>query len=361
MAELPPSPPRILSIQSHVVSGYVGNRAATFPLQLLGFEVDVLNTVQLSNHTGYGQWKGDRYTPEQVASLFAGLELNGLTKGYTHLLTGYLGVPGNGPAIVEILQKLRVTNPNLHFVLDPVMGDEGKLYVPQEMVTLYREQLAPLASLVTPNGFETQLLSQSPDPLTSFPSVLSAIRRIHGLGVPHVVVTSIELSVGVPDLWPSDGTTASQWLYLIGSTRATLATARSPNHVDSSTDTTQSSSPVNDEVFCLRFPKLDGYFVGTGDLFAGLLSARMDFSHAIPSAALRSACELALATTQAVLKVTSARYEAALRGIERESRQANRKEQMRFAELKLVECRKVIEDPVVELTAKEVDVARLLG
>ncbi|KAJ2545140.1 hypothetical protein EV175_005834, partial [Coemansia sp. RSA 1933] len=82
---------RILSIQSHVVSGYVGNRAATFPLQLLGHEVDVINTVQLSNHTGYNTVRGTRFLDTHLRELFAGLCANGLHRGYTHLLCGYIG------------------------------------------------------------------------------------------------------------------------------------------------------------------------------------------------------------------------------------------------------------------------------
>merc|ERR1712212_1211147 len=83
--------PRVLSIQSHVVSGYVGNKSAVFPLQVLGFEVDYINSVQFSNHTGYSHFKGQILDAEQLGQLFDGLVLNGLHKKYTHLLTGYIG------------------------------------------------------------------------------------------------------------------------------------------------------------------------------------------------------------------------------------------------------------------------------
>lgn len=59
----------ILSIQSHVAYGYVGNRAATFPLQRLGFDVWAVNTVQFSNHTGYGAWKGEAFSPAHVRAV----------------------------------------------------------------------------------------------------------------------------------------------------------------------------------------------------------------------------------------------------------------------------------------------------
>ena len=82
---------RCLTIQSHVVSGYVGNKCAVFPLQLHGFDVDPILSVQFSNHTGYGSWKGEVMTGEQLQSIVEGLESNGLLEGYTHVLTGYIG------------------------------------------------------------------------------------------------------------------------------------------------------------------------------------------------------------------------------------------------------------------------------
>lgn len=79
---------RVLSIQSHVVSGYVGNKAATFPLQLLGYDVDAINTVQFSNHTGYGYTNGHKTSPDQLAAVFEGLEQNKLVR-YDRILSGY--------------------------------------------------------------------------------------------------------------------------------------------------------------------------------------------------------------------------------------------------------------------------------
>lgn len=92
-------PTKVLSIQSHVVSGYVGNRAATFPLQLLGYDVDVINTVQFSNHTGYGHTDGHKTSAEHLRSIFSGLRVNGLAR-YDRVLSGY--VPGaEALAVVE--------------------------------------------------------------------------------------------------------------------------------------------------------------------------------------------------------------------------------------------------------------------
>eukprot|EP00850_Spirogloea_muscicola_P012385 SM000079S22503 [mRNA] locus=s79:550062:551716:- [translate_table: standard] len=153
-----PEAGRVLSIQSHTVQGYVGNKAAVFPLQLLGFDVDPINSVQFSNHTGYPTWRGDVLNGEQLWSLIEGLEANNLLY-YTHLLTGYIGSLSFLETVLRVLQKLRQINPDLTYVCDPVMGDNGKLYIRPELVPIYREKVAPLASLLTPNQFEAEQLT----------------------------------------------------------------------------------------------------------------------------------------------------------------------------------------------------------
>lgn len=104
--------PRVLSIQSHVVSGYVGNKSATFPLQVLGFEVDTINSVQFSNHTGYGYWKGQVLKEEDLDELYDGLERNGLNY-YTHLLTGYARSASFLTGIAKHIKKLKEINPHI--------------------------------------------------------------------------------------------------------------------------------------------------------------------------------------------------------------------------------------------------------
>uniref|UniRef100_T1GRQ4 pyridoxal kinase n=1 Tax=Megaselia scalaris TaxID=36166 RepID=T1GRQ4_MEGSC len=116
---------RVLSIQSHVVHGYVGNKSATFPLEVLGFEVDAINSVQFSNHTGYKVVKGQVLQEKELADLFEGLEKNNLLQHYSHLLTGYIGNASFLRQVSAIVKKLREINPNLIYVCDPVMGDNG--------------------------------------------------------------------------------------------------------------------------------------------------------------------------------------------------------------------------------------------
>ncbi|ERE86846.1 pyridoxal kinase-like protein [Cricetulus griseus] len=114
---------RVLSIQSHVVRGYVGNRAAMFPLQVLGFEVDAVNSVQFSNHTGYAHWKGQVLNSQELHELYEGLKMNSVNK-YDYVLTGYTRDKSFLAMVVDIVQELKQQNSQLVYVCDPVMGDK---------------------------------------------------------------------------------------------------------------------------------------------------------------------------------------------------------------------------------------------
>ncbi|MBN3321602.1 PDXK kinase, partial [Atractosteus spatula] len=119
---------RVLSIQSHVVRGYVGNKSASFPLQVLGFEVDSINSVQFSNHTGYAHWKGQVLTADELHVLYEGLKLNNVNH-YDYVLTGYTRDTSFLEMVVDIVQELKRQNPNLVYVCDPVLGDHGSMKV----------------------------------------------------------------------------------------------------------------------------------------------------------------------------------------------------------------------------------------
>jgi len=153
---------RVLSIQSHVVRGYVGNRSAVFPLQLLDFEVDFVNSVQFSNHTGYPNWKGQIIGSDEVEELFETLKKNKVIC-YDYVLTGYCRDKKMLEKMVEIIKELKQVNPNLVYVCDPVMGDtwngKGAMYVPEELLPVYRDQVVPIANILTPNQFEAELLT----------------------------------------------------------------------------------------------------------------------------------------------------------------------------------------------------------
>ncbi|KAL9689730.1 hypothetical protein QQ045_010119 [Rhodiola kirilowii] len=131
--------------------GYVGNKSAVFPLQILGYDVDPINSVQFSNHTGYPTFKGQVLNGQQLWDLIEGLEANDLLY-YTHLLTGSFTCMLQ---LHHCIYKLSYCST----VCDPVMGDEGKLYVPPELVSVYREMVVPVASMLTPNQFEAEQLT----------------------------------------------------------------------------------------------------------------------------------------------------------------------------------------------------------
>ncbi|XP_050975718.1 pyridoxal (pyridoxine, vitamin B6) kinase a isoform X3 [Labeo rohita] len=117
---------RVLSVQSHVVRGYVGNKSASFPLQVLGFEVDTINSVQFSNHTGYEHWKGQVLTADELHVLYEGIKLNNVNQ-YDYVLTGYARDDSFLATVVDIVHELKRANPGLVYVCDPVLGDNGAM------------------------------------------------------------------------------------------------------------------------------------------------------------------------------------------------------------------------------------------
>ncbi len=187
----------ILSMQSHVAYGYVGNRAAAFPLQRLGHEVIAINTVQFSNHTGYGEWTGDIMSLDHIERIFEGLEQRGALKQCDAVLTGYLGVPELGHTLLKWLTRMRLDNPDLIYCCDPVMGDVGRgVFVREGVPAFFQNSAAPAATIMTPNQFELQLLTD-----VSINTLLDAQRAcqiLHDRGVLHVLLTSLMRQEGHP-------------------------------------------------------------------------------------------------------------------------------------------------------------------
>jgi pyridoxine kinase len=102
---------KILSIQSSVAYGHVGNSAAVFPLQRIGVEVLPVYTVLFSNHTGYGAWRGPLIDPEQVREVIAGIEDRGVLGEIDVVLSGYQGSEGIGDVIIDAVQRVKAANP----------------------------------------------------------------------------------------------------------------------------------------------------------------------------------------------------------------------------------------------------------
>ncbi|GLA14879.1 putative pyridoxal kinase [Aspergillus niger] len=238
---------RVLAVASHVVYGYVGNKMASAVMQLMGCDVAALNTVHFSNHTGYRQFKGTRATAEEITALYEGLTQSNLLD-FDVMLSGYAPSAAAVEAVGAIgmdLQRKAEKNPGSFFwVLDPVMGDQGRLYVNDDVVPAYKKVIRH-ADLILPNQFEAEVLSGIK--ITSLATLAEAITALHAIyNIPHVIITSVQI--------------------------ASLSDSPLPNTLTVIGSTTRSDGAPR--LFRIDVPALDCYFSGTGDMFAALTVAR---------------------------------------------------------------------------------------
>lgn len=151
----------IVSIQSHVAYGKVGNRAATFALERLGHEVMTINTVQFSNHTGYGTFEGDIMPEGNIQKIFKGLRQLEVWPKIKAFLSGYLGSVAIGEVLLNEMHAMRAENPHVVFCVDPVIGDVGRgVFIKPELADFIRVHLVQAADWITPNHFELEFLVQ---------------------------------------------------------------------------------------------------------------------------------------------------------------------------------------------------------
>ncbi len=256
----------ILSVQSWVSYGHVGNACAMFPLQRLGAEVWAVHTVQFSNHTGYGAWTGQISTGDHVRALVRGLGDRGALARTDAVLSGYLGDPDIGRAILEAVAEGRRSNPDLLYCCDPVMGDTGRgLFVRPGVPELLAAESLPAADILTPNQFELEQLTgmtcDSPTELRLAVARLQSAMRQAGPRI--VLVTSVR-----------NAETPQGMIELM---------AASPR-----------------ESFLLRTPILALSASGAGDLIAALF-----LFHILNQAGLRAALEHAASATWGVLAHTA--------------------------------------------------------
>lgn len=180
----------ILSMQSHVAYGYVGNKAAVFPMQRLGHDVITINTVQFSNHTGYGSWTGDIMSIEHIDNIFKGLDERNVLDNLDAVVTGYLGDKTLGEVLLKWLDKIKAKNPNLIYCCDPVIGDVGRgVFVRPGVPEFFRNQALAYASILTPNQFELTYLTGIE--IKTLDDALNACQILHNKGVQTVLVTSL--------------------------------------------------------------------------------------------------------------------------------------------------------------------------
>jgi pyridoxine kinase len=192
----------ILSIQSWVAYGHVGNAAAMFPLQRLGAEVWAVNTVQFSNHPGYGAWTGEVFTGAAVRALVDGIAARGALARCDAVLSGYLGDAGIGDAVLDAVRRARAANPAALYCCDPVIGDDGAgIYVRAGIPALLRDQALPLADIATPNSFELAHLTGLP--CDTLPAARRAVAALQAMmrpdGLRAVLLTSLATDATPPD------------------------------------------------------------------------------------------------------------------------------------------------------------------
>ena len=181
----------LISVQSHVAYGHVGNSAAVFALQRLGCEVWPVHTVQFSNHTGYGAWKGQIFDATQVAAVVEGIADRGVLGGCDGVLSGYVGTAAIGQAVLDAVATVRAANPNARYCCDPVIGNRARgAFVRPGVVQFIREFAVPAAEVVTPNHFELDRLAERDT--ASLAEILSAVDDIHSRGPRAVLVTSVQ-------------------------------------------------------------------------------------------------------------------------------------------------------------------------
>ena len=252
----------ILSIQSHVAYGHVGNSSATFPMQRIGHEVWPIHTVQFSNHTGYGSWTGRVFDGQAVEELVDGVAARGVLPSCDGVLSGYMGSADIGEAILSTVARVRAANARALYCCDPVIGDIGRgVFVRPGIPELVRDRALPAADIVTPNQFELDYLSGGTS--ATLADAKRALADVGARGPRAVLVTSLH----------TDATPADSIDLLAGE---------------------------GGRAWLLRTPKLDISANGAGDAIAALF-----FVHYLGTGSARAALERAGSSVYGLLRRTA--------------------------------------------------------
>jgi len=180
----------LLSIQSHVAYGHVGNSAAVFALQRLGCEVWPVHTVQFSNHPGYGAFRGSVFDAAHIDEVVRGIAERGALTKCDGVLSGYLGAADVGAAILDAVALTKAANPQARYCCDPVIGDVGPgEYVRAGIADFLRHRALPAADVITPNQFELERLSGQGSATRALALAAAEVLRACGPGA--VLVTSL--------------------------------------------------------------------------------------------------------------------------------------------------------------------------
>jgi len=282
---------KILSIQSSVAYGHVGNSAAVFPLQRLGHEVWPVFTVHFSNHTGYGAWRGPLLAPDDVAAVITGIAERGVLSSCDAVLSGYQGGAGIAEVILSAVEQVKAANPAATYTCDPVMGNATSgCFVDPAIPPIIRELVVPRADLITPNQFELGFLTDTSP--SSLADTLTSADLARAMGPATVLVTSV---------FDGDPETS---------------------------DTIGMLAVTGDGAWLVETPRLPMKANGSGDLTAALFTAHLHETSSPADALARTA-----SSVFAVLKAT-------LESGERE--------------LRLIEAQDAIADPACEFTVRQV-------
>jgi pyridoxine kinase len=197
----------ILSIQSHVAFGHVGNASAVFPMQRLGCEVWPIHTVQFSNHTGYGAWKGRVFDGAMIDEIMDGIAERGVLPGCDGVVSGYMGSADIGHAILSAVARVKAANPAALYACDPVIGDVGRgVFVRPGIPEFMRDKAMPVADVVTPNQFELEYLTGHN--VETLQGAKAAMTALHAIG-PKVILLTSMVTDDTPDdaidMMASDG------------------------------------------------------------------------------------------------------------------------------------------------------------
>ena len=231
---------KILSIQSAVAYGHVGNSAAVFPLQRIGVEVLPVYTVNFSNHTGYGAWRGPLISPDDVRDVILGIEERGAFADIDVVLSGYQGGEGIADVVLDTVTRVKAANPSAIYACDPVMGNaRSGCFVAPAIPVLLRERVVPAADIITPNQFELGFLTGTePEDLDSTLAAADAARE---MGPRTVLVTSVE-------------------------------------RPDSPQDTIEMLAVTDDGAWIVQTPRIPMKANGSGDVTAALFTAHLNRS-----------------------------------------------------------------------------------
>lgn len=253
----------ILSIQSHVAFGHVGNSAAAFALQRLGHEVWAVPTVAYSNHPAHGGFGGQVSAPGLIDDMVAGLDDQGFLQSCDGVLSGYLGNTANGEALLRAVARVRAANPAALFLCDPVIGHAGRgAFAADGLAEMFRDRIIPAADIAIPNQFELEWLTGAE--IATMADAVAAARDLQARGPGTVVCTSLRRS-------------------------------------DADNDVMETLAVTKGEAWVVATPHLAGEMFGAGDLLAALYLGQRLTAGDTPQALAQ-----AVSATYAVLQATAA-------------------------------------------------------